>query len=88
MFGLEVHCVLFIVKFPFALPICQHPKNFGIIGGFVEHIIGFGVNRLKVIIFIDILCTEVYQNPMYPDPLFVSLSDKDLNLNCYYLKEF
>ena len=33
VFGLEVHYVPFIVKFPFALPICQHPKNFGIIGG-------------------------------------------------------
>ena len=44
MFGLEVHCVPFIVKFPFALPVCQHPKNFKIVGGFVEPIIGFGIN--------------------------------------------
>ena len=36
VFGLEVHYVPFIVKFPFALPICQHLKNFGIIRGFVE----------------------------------------------------
>ena len=44
MFGLEVHCVPFIVKFPFALPVCQHPKNFKIVGGFVEAIIGLGIN--------------------------------------------
>ena len=44
VFVLEVHCVSFIVKFPFALPVCQHPKNFGIVRGFVEPIIGFGVN--------------------------------------------
>ena len=68
MFSLEVHCVPFIVKFPFALPVCQHPKNFRIVGGFVEPIIGFVVNRFKVIIFIDRLCTEFYHNPVHPDP--------------------
>ena len=68
MFGLEVHYVPFIVKFPFALPVCQHPKNFKMVGGFVEPIIGFGVNWLKVIIFIDRLHIEVYQKPAYPNP--------------------
>ena len=68
VFGLEVHCVPFIVQFPFSLPIGQHPKNFGIVEGFVEPIVGFGVNRLKVIIFIDRFRIEVYQNPTHPDP--------------------
>ena len=66
VFCLEVHCVPFIVKFPFGLPVCQHPKNFGIIGDFVEPIIGFGVNWLKVIIFIDRPRIEVYLNPAHP----------------------
>ena len=35
VFSLEVHYVPFSVKFPFALPFCQHLKNFGIVGGFV-----------------------------------------------------
>ena len=68
MFGLEVHYVPFIVKFSFALPVCQHPKNFRIVRDFVEPIIGFRVNRLKVIIFIDRLRTEVYQNSTHLDP--------------------
>ena len=67
VFGLEMHFVPFIVKFPFALHVCQHPKNSGIVEGFVEPIVGFRVNQVKVKIFIDRLRTEVYQNPTHPD---------------------
>ena len=63
-----MHCVPFIVQFPLALPFGQHLNNFGIVWGFVEPIIGFGVNRLKVIVLIDRLRTEVYQNPAHLDP--------------------
>ena len=34
----------------------------------MEPIIGFGVNQLKVIVFIKRLRTEVYQNPVHPNP--------------------
>ena len=68
VFGLEVHCMPFIVQFPLALPIGQNLKNFGISGGFVEPIIGFRVNRLEVIVFIDRLRPKVYQHPTHFDP--------------------
>ena len=67
MFVLEVHDVPFIIKFPFTLVVCQHPKNFGIVWGFVELIICFEINRVKVIILVDRLCTEVYQKSMHHD---------------------
>ena len=63
VFGLEVHCVTFIVMFPITLPVCQYPKNFKVVRGFVEPTISFEVNWLKVIVFIDELHTKVYQNP-------------------------
>ena len=69
VFGIEVHYGPFIVQFPLALPIGQHPKDFGIVGVLMEPIIGFGVNQLKVIVSIDRLCTEDYQNPAHSDPL-------------------
>ena len=68
VFGLEVHCMPFIGQFPLALPVSQHPKNLGIVGGFVEPIIGFKVNWLKVIVLVDRLRTEVYQNLAHSDP--------------------
>ena len=68
VFGLEVYCVPFIVQFPLTLPVGEHPKNFEIVGGFVELIIGFEVNWLKVIVFIDRLRIEVYQHPKHPNP--------------------
>ena len=68
VFGLEVHCVPFTVQFPLALPIGQHPNDFRIVRVFMEPIIGFGVNWLKVIVSIDRLRTEAYQNPAYLDP--------------------
>ena len=64
VFGFEVHCMPFIVQFPLALPVGQHPKDFGIIWVLMELIIGFGVNWLKVKVSIDKLRTEVYQNPV------------------------
>ena len=60
VFGLEVHCVPFTVQFPLALLVDQHPKEFGIVGVLMELIIGFRVNRLKVIVLIDRLRIEVY----------------------------
>ena len=63
VFGLEVHCVPFIVQFPLALPVDQHPKDFGIVGVLMEPIIGFGVNWLKVIVLIDRFHTEVVMTP-------------------------
>ena len=68
MFGLEVHCVPFIVQFPLALPIGQHLKDFRIVGVLMDPIIGLGVNRFQVIVLIDRLCTEVYQHPACLDP--------------------
>ena len=62
VFSLEVHGVL-IIYFPLALPVCEHPKDFRVVRVFVKAIIGLGVNRLKVIIAIDRLFTEVYQHP-------------------------
>ena len=68
MFGFEVHCVPFIVQFPLALPVGHHPKDFRIVRVLMEPIIGFGINRLKVILSIDRLHTEVYKNPVHFDP--------------------
>ena len=58
----------FIIQFLLALPVSQHPKDFGIVGVFMEHIIGFRVNQLKVIVSIDRLHIEAYQNPTHSDP--------------------
>ena len=68
VFGLEVHCVPFIVQFPLTLLVGQHSMDFGIVRVLMEPIISFGVNQLKVIVSIDRLCTEVYKNPAHPDP--------------------
>ena len=59
MFGLKVHCMPFIVYFPFPLVVCEHPKNLGIVWGFVVPIICFGINWIKVIILVDKLRTKV-----------------------------
>ena len=68
VFGLKVHCLPFIVQFPLALFVGQHPKDFGIVGVLIEPIISLGGNWLKVIVSVDRLCTEVYQNPTHPNP--------------------
>ena len=62
VFGLEVHDVSLVVQFPLALPICEQPKDFRIVKVLVKPIKGFGVNRLKVVIAVDRLRTEVYQH--------------------------
>ena len=67
VFGLEVHYKSYIVQFPLALPVGQHCKDFGIVGVLMEPIISFGVNQLKVIVSIDRIRTEVYQNSVNPD---------------------
>ena len=67
VFGHEVHCVPFIVQFPLALPLVNI-KDFGIVGDLMEPIIRFGVYRLQVIVSIDRLHTEVYQNPSHQNP--------------------
>ena len=68
VFFLEVHCVPFTVQFPLSLPVGQHPKDFGIVKVFMELIIGFRVNRVKVIVSIDSFRTKVYQHLMHLDP--------------------
>ena len=68
VFGLEVHCLPFIVQFLLDLLVIQHSKDFGVVKVLIEPIIGFGVNQLKVIVSIDRLRTEVYQNPARPYP--------------------
>ena len=67
-FGLEVHYMPFIVKFPLTVPVGQHPKDLGIVGMLMEPIIGLRVNWFYVIVSIHILRTEVYQHPTHPDP--------------------
>ena len=57
----------FTIQFPLTLPGGQHPKDFGIVGMLMEPVIGLEVNRLKVIISIDRLRTEVYQHPAISD---------------------
>ena len=69
MFGLEVHGVALIVQFPLTLPICEQPKDFRIVRVFVKSIKGVRVNRLKVIIMVDRLRTEVGQHPTDTDLL-------------------
>ena len=44
VFGLEVHDMPFIVKFPLTLPVGQHPKDLGIVRLLMEPIIGPWVN--------------------------------------------
>ena len=68
VFGLEVHHVPLTIQFPLALPVGQHPKDFGIVGVLMKPIIGFGFNQLKVIVLIDRLRNEVYKHPVNPDP--------------------
>ena len=68
VFGLEVHCVPFIIQFPLALFVGQHPKDLGIVGVLIEPIISLGGNWPKVIVSIDRLRTEVYQNLAHLDP--------------------
>ena len=68
VFGLEVHYMPFIVQFQLALPVGKHPKDIEIVGVLMEFVIGIGVDRLKVIVSIDRLRTEVYQNLAHPDP--------------------
>ena len=68
VFGLEVYCMPFTVQFPLTLPVSQHPKDFGIVWMLMEPIIGLGVNWLEVIVSVDRLRTEVYNNPAHPDP--------------------
>ena len=69
MFGLEVHGVALVVQFSLTLPICEQPKDFRIVRVFVKPIKGLRVNRLKVVIAVDRLCTEVYQHPTDADLL-------------------
>ena len=61
----------FVVQFLLALPVGQPPKDFGIVRVLIEPIIGFGVNRLKVIVSIDRLRNEVYQKPRALGPFLV-----------------
>ena len=69
MFGLEVHSMAPVVQFPLTLPICEQPKDLWIVRVFVMPIKGLGVNRLKVVIVVDRVRTEVYQHPMDTDLL-------------------
>ena len=46
VFVLEVHYVPFIVQFPLALVVGQHPKDFGVVGVLIKPIIGLRVNQL------------------------------------------
>ena len=69
VFGLEVHSVALVVQFPLTLPICEQPKDFRIVRVFVNLIKGLEVNRLKVVIAVDRLHTEVYQHAMDADLL-------------------
>ena len=69
VFGLEVHGVSLVVQFPLTLATCEQPKDFWIVRVFVKPIKGLRVNRLKVIIAVDRLRIEVYQQPTEADLL-------------------
>ena len=63
VFGLEVHGVSLVVKFPFTLPICEQPKDFRIVRVFMKTIKGLGVNRLKVVIAVDSFALKSSNTP-------------------------
>ena len=67
MFGLEVHGVALVVQFPLTLPICEQPKDLRIIRVLVKPIKGLRGDRLKIVIVVDRLRTELYQHPTDAD---------------------
>ena len=67
MFGLEVHRVSFSIEFPLTLPVGQDPNDLRVVGLRMEPIKGLIGNRFKVIILVDRLRAEVYQNPTHPN---------------------
>ena len=60
MFGLEVHDVALVVQFPLTTHICEQSEDFRIVKVLVKPIKSLGVYRIKVVIAVDRLRTEVY----------------------------
>ena len=67
MFGVKVHGVALVVQFPLTPPICEQPKDLRIIRVLVKAIKGLEGDRLKIVIVVDRVCTEVYQHSMDAD---------------------
>ena len=70
MFGLEMYSMPLTVQFPLPLPICQHPKDLGVVRGRIEAIKCPRVHGLQMVEFVYGLRTEVNLNPMHPN-LFI-----------------
>ena len=65
MFGLKVDCMPLTIKLPLTLPVGQYPNDCRVIGLRIEPIKGLGGNWVKVIILVDRLRAEVYQQPKH-----------------------